>query len=45
MNFFRGGGKRGQTREGLEAGSPHGGIQGRSPPDAGEVFKKFVKNQ
>ena len=28
---------------GLVRGSPRGGFRGRSPPDAGEVFKKLCK--
>ena len=31
------------TKGGLVRGSPRGGFGGRSPPDAREVFKKFVK--
>ena len=42
--FFRGG-EWDPPGEGLKGGSPRGGFRGRSPPDAGEVFKKFVKNQ
>ena len=28
---------------GDKGGSPRGGFRGAEPPDAGEVFKKFVK--
>ena len=43
-NFFGGGDAR-SIKGGLVRGSPRGGFRGRSPPDAGEVFKKLVKNQ
>ena len=43
-DFFRG--EVRSTKGGLVRGSPRGGFRGgQSPPDAGEVFKKFVKNQ
>ena len=40
-DFFRG--EVRSTRGGLVRGSPRGGFRGAEPPDAGEVFKKFVK--
>ena len=39
------GGKWKPPGEGLKGGSPRGGFRGAEPPDAGEFFKKFVKNQ
>ena len=43
-DFF--GGEVRSTRGGLVRGVAAWGVPGgRSPPDAGEVFKKFVKNQ
>ena len=32
------------TKGGLVRGSPRGGLQEAEPPEAGEVFKKVVKN-
>ena len=43
--FFGEGGEESSTKGGLVRGSPRGGFPGAEPPDAGEVFKKFVKNQ
>ena len=40
--IFAGGDAR-STKGGLVRGSPRGGFRGRSPPDAGEVFKKLCK--
>ena len=42
---FSGEGKWGPPGEGMEGGRRVGGSGGAEPPDAGEVFKKFVKNK